>query len=93
MGKKKCLENLGWTRDIFKKFEIFKFILYQNFLGVCTKLECTIVAQDYAKFKNLIVFGTKFVPLEMKTFVNIGNNFWTIITLDPWYINDSNSHF
>ena len=41
------------------------------------------VAQDYAKFKNLIVFGTKFVPLEMKTFVNIGNNFWTIITLDP----------
>ena len=93
MEKKKCLENLKWTRDVFKKFEIFKFILHQNFLGVCTKLECTIVAQDYAKFKNLIVFGTKFVPLEMKTFVNIGNNFWTIITLDPWYINDSNSHF
>ena len=44
------------------------------------KLECTTVAQDYAKFTNSIVFGTKFVPLEMKMFVNIGNSFGTIIT-------------
>ena len=47
----------------------------------CVKFERTIVAQDYAKFTHLIVFGTKFVPLEMKTFVNIGNSFWMVITL------------
>ena len=39
------------------------------------------IALDYAKFTNLTIFGTKFVPVEMKTFVNIGNNFWTVITL------------
>ena len=64
-------------------YEIFKFILHQNFLRVCTKQEHMSVAQDYAKFKNFIVFGTKFVPLEMKAFVNIGNNFWTVKTLYP----------
>ena len=47
------------------------------------KPEHMTVAQDYAKFTYLIVFGTKFVPLEMKTFVNIGNNFGTVITLCP----------
>ena len=83
MEKKKCLENLERTRDVCKKFEIFKFILHQNFLRVCTKPECTIVAQDYAKFTNSIVLGTKFVPLEMKTFMNIGNSFGMVITLCP----------
>ena len=28
----------------------------------------------------------------MKTYVNIGNSFWTIMTLYPRYINNSNSH-
>ena len=70
-------------RDVCKTYEIFKFLLHQNVLRVSTKSERMTVAQDYAKFKNQIVFGTKFVPLEMKTFVNIGNKFWTIITLDP----------
>ena len=40
-----------------------------------------IVAEDYAKFTNLIVFVTKYFPLEMKTFVNIGNSFLIVITL------------
>ena len=62
-------------------YEIFKFLLHQNFMRLCTKPERMTIAQDYAKFKNLIVFGTKFIPLEMKIFVNIGNNFWTVITL------------
>ena len=92
-GEKKLWENLICTRDICNTYEIFKFILHQNFLRVCTKQEHMSVAQDYAKFKNFIVFGTKFVPLEKKTFVNIGNSFGTVITLYPWYINDPNSHF
>ena len=79
--KKKSSENVVHMRDVCTTYEIFKFLLHQNFLRRCTKPECMIVAQDYAKFKNLIVFGTKFVPLEMKTFVNIGNNFRTVITL------------
>ena len=83
MGKKKRLENLVPMRDVCNTDEIFKFILHQNFLRVCTKQERTTIAQNYAKFKNFIVFGTKFVPLEMKTFVNIGNNFWMVITLYP----------
>ena len=29
----------------------------------------------------------------MKTFVNIGNSFWIVITLYQRYINDSNSNF
>ena len=49
-----------------KMSESFKFLLNQNFLRVCTKLKCTSVAWRYVKFTNLIVLGTKFVPLEMK---------------------------
>ena len=79
--KKKRLVNVVGTRDVCMAYEIFKFLLHQNFLRLCTKPERMTIAQDYAKFKNLIVFGTKFIPLEMKTFVNIGNNFWTVITL------------
>ena len=45
------------------------------------KPEHTTVAQDYATFTNSVVFGTKFVPVGMKTFVNIGNSFGTVITL------------
>ena len=80
-------------RDVCKTYKIFMFLLCQIFLRVSTKLERTTVAQDYAKFTHLIVFGTKFVPLEMKTFVNIGNSFWMVITLFLGYINDSNYHF
>jgi len=57
------------------------------------KLEHTSVARDSVEFTNFIVFWTKFVPLEMKTFVNIENSVWTVITFYPCYINDSNSHF
>ena len=35
------------------------------------KLRCTSVARDFADFTNLTVFWTKFVPFEMKTFVNM----------------------
>ena len=59
----------------------------------CTKLECTSVVWDYAEFTNLTVFGPKVVQPEMKTNVNIGNSFWTVIRHYPWYINDCNSHF
>ena len=44
----------------------FKFLLNQNFLRVCMKLKCMSVVRGYVKFTNLIVLGTKFVPLEMK---------------------------
>ena len=47
------------------------------------KPERITVTQDYAKFTYLIVFGTKFVSLEMKTFMNIGNSFGMVITLCP----------
>ena len=57
--------------------------MHQNFHIVCMKSERTTIAQDYATFTNLIVLGTKFVPLEMKKFVNIVIKFWTIITLYP----------
>ena len=87
------LENLLRTRLLCKTYKIFKFLLHQNVLRVCTKPKCTTVAQDCAKFTNSTVFGTKFVPLEKKTFVNIGNSFGTVITLYRWYINDYNSHF
>ena len=87
------LENLLRTRLVCKTYEIFKFLLHQNVLRVCTKPERTTIAQDYAKFTNSIVLGKNFVPLEMKTFVNIGNSFGTVITRYPWYINNSNSHF
>ena len=50
------------------------------------------VARDYAKFKNLIVFGTKFVSHEMEV-CEYRNSFSTVITLYPWYINDSKSPF
>ena len=85
------LENLLRTRLVCKTYEIFKFLLHQNVLRVCTKPERTTIAQDYAKFTNSIVLGKNFVPLEMKTFVNIGNSFGMVITRYPWYINNSNS--
>ena len=59
----------------------------------CTKLKRTSVVRDYAKFPNLTVFGPKVIQPEMKTNVNIGNSFWMVIRLYPWYINDCNSHF
>ena len=62
-------------------YKTFEFLLHQIVPRVCTKPKHTIVSQDYVKLTNLIVFGTKFVLLEMKTFVSIGNNFWTVITL------------
>ena len=33
------------------------------------------VVVDFVEFTNFTVFWTKFVPLEMKTFVNIENKF------------------
>ena len=87
------LENLLHTWIVCKTYEIFKFHLHQIILRVSTKPKCTTVVKDYAKFTYLIVFGMKFVPLEMKTFVNIGNSFGTVITLYSWYINNSNYHF
>ena len=78
-------------RDVCKMYEIFKFLLHQYFLRVITKLECTSVAGDSVEFTNLIVFWIKFVPLEMKTFVNIENSLWMVIIPYPRYINDSNS--
>ena len=41
------------------------------------------IAGDSIEFTNFTVFWTKFVPLEMKTFVNIENSVWTVITLYP----------
>ena len=92
-SEKKKLENLLCTRTVCKTYEICEFLLHQIFLRVSTKPKRTTVEQEYAKFTYFIVFGTKFVPLEIKTFVNIGNSFWMVITLYPWYINDSNYHF
>ena len=93
MKWKKKIENLVRMSVVCKIYEIFKFHLHQIILRVSTKPERKTVAQDYAKFTYLIVFGTKFVPLEMKTFVNIGNSFGTVITLYPGYINYSNCQF
>ena len=39
------------------------------------KLERMSVVVDFVEFTNFTVFWTKFVPLEMKTFVNIENKF------------------
>ena len=52
-------------------YEIFKFLLHQYFLRVCTKLNRTSVGGDSTEFTKLTVFWTKFVPREMKTIVNI----------------------
>ena len=57
------------------------------------KLERMNIAWDSPEFMNLTVFWRKFVPLEIKRFVNIENIFWMVITPHPLYINDSNSHF
>ena len=54
------------------------FLLHQYFLRVSTKLERTSVAGDSTEFTNLTMFWIKFVPLEMKTFVNIENSLWVI---------------
>ena len=81
--KKKSLENLVRTRDVCRTYRIFKFLLHQYFLRVCTKHECTSVVGDLAEFMNLTVFWMKFVPLEMKTFVIIENSLWTVITPCP----------
>ena len=59
----------------------------------CTKLKRTSVVWDYAKFMNLAIFGPKVVQPEMNTNVNIGNSFWMVIRIFPWYINNCNSHF
>ena len=40
------------------------------FLRVCTKHKHMSVAGGFAKFMNLKIFWTKFVPIEMMTFVN-----------------------
>jgi len=52
-------------------YEIFRFLLHQYFLRVCAKLNHTSVVGDLAEFMNFIVFWTKFVPREMKTFMKI----------------------
>jgi len=59
----------------------------------CTNLKRNWFVQDYTKFTNLTNFGPKVVQLEVKTIVNIGNNFWMVLRLYPQYINDCNSHF
>ena len=51
------------------------------------------VVCDYVEFMNLTTFGPKVVQLEIKTFVNIRNNFWVVIRLYPLYMNDCNSYF
>ena len=78
--KKRSLENVVHMRVVCKTYEIFKFLLHQYFLRVCTKIERISVAGDSAKFTNLTIFWTKFVLLEMKSFVNIENSLWTVIT-------------
>ena len=52
-------------------YEIFRFLLHQYFLRVCTKLDRTSVGGDSTEFTKLTVFWTNFVPREMKTIVNI----------------------
>ena len=47
------------------------------------KLKRTSVAGNSVEFTNLTVFWIKFVLLEMKTFVNIENSLWTVITPYP----------
>ena len=66
-----------------KTHECFKFFLHKYFLRVIKKLKCTSVAGDSVGFTNLTIFWIKFVPLEMKTFVNIENSLWTVITPYP----------
>ena len=59
-----------------------------------TRLENLVRMRDVCKMHtNLKIFWIKFVPLEMKMFVNIENSLWIVETPYPWYINDSNSHF
>ena len=68
---------------MFKRCTRLSSFFSSELIDSCTNLEHMSVVRDYAKFTNSIVFGTKFVPLEMKTFVNIGNGFGKVITLYP----------
>ena len=81
------------VRELFKRHTRLSSFFSSKLIKSCSNLERMSVVRDYAKFMSSIVFGTKFVPLEMKTFVNIGNSFGKVITLYPCYINDSNSQF
>ena len=56
------------------------------------KHKCKSVEGDSIEFTNFTIFWTKFVSLEMKTFVDNENSLRTIITPYPRYVNDSNSH-
>ena len=49
----------------------------------CMKHERKSVEGDSIEFTNFTVFGTKFVLLEMKTFVNIENSLRMVITPCP----------
>ena len=81
------------VRELFKRRTRLSSFFSLELIESCMNLERMSVVRDYAKFMNSIVFGTKFVPLEMKTFVNIGNSFGKVITLYSCYRNDSNSQF
>ena len=47
------------------------------------KLKHSGFVGDSAGFTNLTIFWIKFVPLEMKTLLNIENSLWIVITPYP----------
>ena len=57
----------------------FASIFFESLYRTRTYEHCRRFYRIY-KFQSI---WTKFVPLEMKTFVNIENSVWTVITLYP----------